>query len=50
LGIRHSATLYPALFIIGASAILLFYPISKELNLQIGDELQERRRKRGDSV
>ena len=45
LGIRHSATLYPSLFLLAASIILLFYPITKELNLKIGDELEERRRK-----
>ncbi|MEZ5277440.1 MAG: MFS transporter [Opitutaceae bacterium] len=45
LGIRHSATLYPALMIVAAAVILLFYPISKELNIRIGDELADRRKK-----
>ncbi|EDY83323.1 sugar (Glycoside-Pentoside-Hexuronide) transporter subfamily [Verrucomicrobiia bacterium DG1235] len=46
LGIRHSATLYPALFILVAAVILLFYPITKELNYRIGDELAARRKER----
>jgi len=45
LGIRHSATLYPALFIVAGACILFFYPITKELNLEIADELAGRRRK-----
>lgn len=45
LGIRHSATVYPALFILVAVVILLFYPITKAMNYQIGDELAERRKK-----
>jgi len=45
-GIRHTATIYPAVFIILAAVILLFYPITKKLNYQIGDELAERRKKR----
>lgn len=44
-GIRLTATVYPALFIVVAAAILLFYPISKELNHQIGAELAERRKR-----
>jgi len=44
-GIRSIATLWSALpFALGVLA-LAFYPISKELNLRIGDELAERRRK-----
>ncbi len=46
LGIRHCATIYPAMFIVGAALILFLYPITKKLNYQIGDELAERRRKR----
>ena len=45
LKIRHSATIYPTLFIVIGAAILLFYPINKELNLRIADELAARRRK-----
>lgn len=45
LGIRLCATLYPAIpFLIGA-VCLIAYPISKQLNLQIQDELLERRKK-----
>jgi Na+/melibiose symporter-like transporter len=43
LGVRLCATLYPAGFVIAAAIILLFYPISKALNYQIGDELAIRR-------
>jgi len=42
-GIRVSASVAPAAFIILAVAILLFYPISRELNYRIGDELAKRR-------
>lgn len=45
LGIRHSATLYPAVMISASAIILWFYPISKELNVQIGNELAGRRKK-----
>jgi len=44
LGVRLVTTIYPALFILGAAAILFFYPISRELNKQIADELEERRK------
>jgi Na+/melibiose symporter-like transporter len=44
-GIRLSATVYSAVpFAIGMVCLAL-YPISKELNLRIGDELAERRKK-----
>lgn len=46
LGIRLSATVYPTVFIVVAAVILMFYPISKTLNYQIGDELAKRRRER----
>ena len=45
-GILHVATIYPALFILAATIVLLFYPITKELNYQIGDELAARRKER----
>jgi Na+/melibiose symporter-like transporter len=46
-GIRIASTIAPAAFISAAVAILLFYPISKKLNYQIGDELAQRRLERG---
>lgn len=46
LGIRYSVAIYPAAAVAIAAVILLWYPIGKELNLRIGDELQERRRER----
>jgi Na+/melibiose symporter-like transporter len=45
-GVRVAASVAPAAFIIAAVIILLFYPISKELNYRIGDELAQRRRDR----
>ena len=46
-GIRLSATIYSAIpFAVGLMCLVL-YPISKELNLRIGDELAERRKKFG---
>ncbi len=45
-GVRVAASIAPAAFIIVAVVILLFYPISKELNYRIGDELARRRRER----
>lgn len=47
-GIRVAAASAPAAFIVAAIIILLFYPISKELNYRIGDELAQRRRARQD--
>ncbi|HXY18365.1 MAG TPA: MFS transporter, partial [Gemmatimonadales bacterium] len=44
LGIRLSASLYPALFLGVVVACMLFYKIGKELNLRIQDELAERRK------
>ncbi|MDQ8203196.1 MFS transporter [Pelagicoccus sp. SDUM812003] len=46
LGIRVTAGMFPAVLFAVAGGIMLFYPISKELNLQIGDELAARRRER----
>jgi len=44
LGIRLTGSVYPAItFLIGVIA-LLFYGITKKLNLQIQDELAERRK------
>jgi Na+/melibiose symporter-like transporter len=42
-GVRVAASVAPAAFIIAAVAILIFYPISKEMNYRIGDELARRR-------
>jgi glycoside/pentoside/hexuronide:cation symporter, GPH family len=45
LGIRLSATVYAGIpFALGVLC-MFFYPITKELNLRIGDELAERRKK-----
>ncbi|MBN2163362.1 MAG: MFS transporter [Pontiellaceae bacterium] len=46
-GVCVTASIVPAVFIIAAMGILLFYPISKELNYTIGDELARRRHSRG---
>ena len=43
LGIRLTISLYPAFFLAIVVVCLLFYRISKRLNLQIQDELAERR-------
>jgi len=45
LGIRLSASVYPAIFLAVVVVCLLFYKISKQLNLQIQDELAARRLK-----
>jgi len=42
-GFLHCSTLYPALFIVAAVTIMLFYPITKDLNYRIADELAKRR-------
>lgn len=44
LGIRLAATVYPALAVLTAAVIMLFYPISKALNYRIEAELEERRK------
>lgn len=46
-GIRLNATLWSAIPFALAVVCLLFYPISKRLNIEIQDELAERRRLRG---
>jgi len=43
LGIRLSASLYPAIFLAAVVVCMLFYKIIKKLNLQIQDELAARR-------
>ena len=45
-GVCVTSSIIPAALIIAAVLILLFYPISKKLNYQIGDELAQRRRER----
>jgi glycoside/pentoside/hexuronide:cation symporter, GPH family len=42
-GVRVASSVVPAALLVAAVAILLFYPISKELNYRIGDELAKRR-------
>jgi len=44
LGVRLVTTIYPAVFTLVAAAILYFYPITHELNLQIASELNDRRK------
>jgi len=46
-GIRLTATLFPALSFATGVLLILAYPITKELNLRIGDELAERRKQFG---
>lgn len=43
-GIRMTISVYPAIFLAIVCICLWFYKISKELNLQIQDELNERRK------
>ena len=43
-GIRMAASIYPALTFFAGVIAILFYSISKKLNLQIQDELAERRK------
>jgi glycoside/pentoside/hexuronide:cation symporter, GPH family len=42
-GIRLTVSVYPAVFLVIVVICLVFYRITKTLNTQIGDELQERR-------
>ncbi len=44
LGIRLGASIYPALAMVFGLVCLIVYPIGKQLNLRIQDELTERRR------
>jgi GPH family glycoside/pentoside/hexuronide:cation symporter len=46
LGIRVTAGLIPAALFVVAGVIMAFYPISKELNLKVADELAQRREAR----
>jgi len=44
LGIRMTISVFPALFYVLIVIFLFYYPISKKLNIQIQDELAERRK------
>jgi Na+/melibiose symporter-like transporter len=44
LGIRLTVSVYPALFLVIVVVALLFYQITKALNIRIQDDLAERRR------
>jgi Na+/melibiose symporter-like transporter len=45
LGIRLTISIFPAILYGVIVAALCFYPIGKKLNLQIQDELAERRKR-----
>ena len=45
LGIRMTASVYAGLAFVGAAICLIFYPITREVNQKIADELAERRKK-----
>ena len=45
-GILLTASIYAGLAFFAAAACLFFYPINREMNRQIADELAERRSKR----
>jgi Na+/melibiose symporter-like transporter len=45
LGIRLTASIYPAITFLLATGCLFLYKIDKQLNIQITDELAERRKK-----
>jgi Na+/melibiose symporter-like transporter len=44
LGIRMSVSIYPAVFLLIVIVCLLCYKITKKMNIQIQDELAERRK------
>jgi Na+/melibiose symporter-like transporter len=46
LGIRVTAGLIPAGLFVLAGIVMAFYPISKEFNLKVADELAQRREAR----
>ncbi len=50
LGIRMTISVYPAIFFLIVVIALFFYEIGKKLNIQIQDELAERRRNYGDRL
>jgi Na+/melibiose symporter-like transporter len=45
LGIRLTMSVYPAMFFLVVIVCLICYKIGKKLNIQIQDELAERRKK-----
>lgn len=45
LGIRMTASVYAGLAFVATAICLIFYPITKEVNRKIADELAERRKK-----
>jgi glycoside/pentoside/hexuronide:cation symporter, GPH family len=49
-GIRMTASVYAGLAFVGAAVCLIFYPITKEANQKIADELAERRKKYAPAV
>jgi Na+/melibiose symporter-like transporter len=44
MGIRMTVSVYPALFFFIVVATMFFYKIGKKLNIQIQDELADRRK------
>jgi GPH family glycoside/pentoside/hexuronide:cation symporter len=44
LGIRMTVSVYPAIFFLIVVVCMFFYQIGKKLNIQIQDELAERRK------
>jgi glycoside/pentoside/hexuronide:cation symporter, GPH family len=50
LGIRMTASVYAGLAFIAAAICLIFYPITREANQKIADELDERRKKYAPAV
>jgi glycoside/pentoside/hexuronide:cation symporter, GPH family len=45
LGIRMTASVYAGLAFVAAAICLIFYPVTREVNQKIADELAERRKK-----
>lgn len=50
LGIRLSATVYPSIFLVLAAIVMIFFPISRQVALNIQDELIARRKAAGESI
>lgn len=47
-GIRVTAAVLPSILFVVTGVVMAFYPISKELNLEIADDLAQRRKERED--
>jgi Na+/melibiose symporter-like transporter len=45
LGIRLMVSIYPAVPLLIGAGCLFFYPITKQMNIQMAEELAERRKK-----